>query len=80
MKKALVIASCGLVLALIIGATRQHAEPEETKTRFNTIKCLESTNEKERTECAQHAITHRNDLTVDIFLRPIKRKARYYYA
>lgn len=78
MKKALIIASCGLILALIVGATTQSkpAVPDESTEQFHLQKCSEPVDEKP-TPCALHM---KEDVYVDKFLRETKRKLRRAYA
>lgn len=83
MKKTLIIASCGLIVALIIGATTQQrlGPPlDDIKMRFNNARCIESGNDKQKSECASRAVQHKKDVRSEIFMRPIKRKARIAYA
>lgn len=78
MKKALIIASCGLLLALVIGATSQSkpAAPVPESQKF--IKCRESDDKGHGTECAIKQVEHAN-MRAEKFLRDIKYRARIAY-
>lgn len=79
MKKALIIASCGLLAALIIGATTQ-AKPDTKNSphQFFDRKCTEPTElAPAKPSCALRAHEERY---ADMFLREVKRKERFAYA
>ena len=80
MKKALIIASCGLVMALIIGATTQN-KPSTQKNGFEHLlekKCTEPINQKAAGQSC--AIRAYDGVYADMFLRELKRKIRRAFA
>lgn len=83
MKKALIIASCGLVLALIIGAASQTKGAERSKKipiPVNDGKCHDSLNgHQQKFDCVGTGFVPR-EKSSEIFLREIRRKARKVYA
>lgn len=84
MKKALIIVSCGLILALIIGASTQ-TKVEPADNNFNgwilDRKCTEDAGatSAKSPECAL-IDDHGDEQRAEIFLRDIKRRPRRAYA
>jgi hypothetical protein len=81
MKKVVIIASCGLIIALVIGAaswswTRE--PPHKIHQLFYEKKCTDS-NHDLVPECAQGRRETLEKLS-EVFLRNWKRKARVFYA
>lgn len=80
MNRMLIIAACGLILALIIGATTQSREKRETTQDIfhNDKKCRDTVDIKEG-ECSYDTLDV-EIILADMFLRNIKRKQRMMYA
>lgn len=80
MSRAFIIASWGLIVALIIGATR---EPTITPSPSHTIlldqKCSDAYTPAVRPHCAQLYVSPQ-DVHADVFMRKVKRKARMVFA
>ena len=83
MKRALIIALCGLLLALIMHAAseqKEHSNSPKFKFRFNSEKCVEPKNRvKSKTQCLNEADST-DPKTAEIFLRKLKRRPRVAYA
>jgi hypothetical protein len=78
MRRALIIASCGLIVALIISATTRDVEGGEKNNveHFFDKKCIEPAVVKQ----ANPSCATLDDTRADMFLREVKRKVRRAYA
>lgn len=82
MKKALIIAGCGIILILIVGAVSQTkitAPDKEIRQIFYDNKCTDSIDDNQYKPKCAHKFANK-DRYVDIFLRDLKRKIRIAYA